>query len=113
MTLWVGSSEANFSYAAQLGVSLCKEYTQRYGKTHACEKIIIFLRRHPPRNFNIKISPKATYAKTDNPPGTTAVPLCMDEQFHSDSLVNSYRAYYQTSKREICTWKYSQIPEWF
>ena len=113
MTLWVGSSKANFLYASQLGVSLCREYTDRYGKTHACEAIILFLQRHHPLHFELRTSLKAIYAQTDNPPPTTPVPLCMDVQFHRSSLVDSYRSYYKKAKRDLCTWKYSPRPSWF
>lgn len=113
MTLWVGSSKANFLYACQLGLALCREYTDRYGKTHACEAIIVFLQRHTPQQFKFQKSPKAIYAQTDNPPQTSPVPLCMDVKFHASSLIDSYRSYYKQSKRDLCTWKYSTRPYWF
>ena len=113
MTMWVGSSLANFTYTTQIGLALCREYTERYNKTHACEPIIEFLRTHPPKHFEYRTSPKATYAKTDNPPNTTPIPLCMDKQYHCESLIDSYRTYYKLAKRSICTWKWTPRPHWF
>ena len=40
MTLWVGQSPHNFAWTIIHGMALCKEYTHRYNKTHATEKII-------------------------------------------------------------------------
>ena len=39
-TKWVAESDHNIQWLLQHGISLCEEYTYRYGKTHACEKSI-------------------------------------------------------------------------
>ena len=35
-TLWCGDSQTNFIWASLHALELCREYTKRYGKTHAC-----------------------------------------------------------------------------
>mgnify|MGYP001157005183 FL=1 len=39
-TVWAAESADNLQWLFQHGISLCQEYTQRYGKKHACEKSI-------------------------------------------------------------------------
>ena len=39
-TKWVAESDHNIQWLLQHGISLCEEYTYRYGKTHACERSI-------------------------------------------------------------------------
>ena len=40
MTKWVGDNNYNFSWALDHAQELSKEYTARYGKFHACQKVI-------------------------------------------------------------------------
>lgn len=37
-SIWAGNTRENFFWLVQLGVSLCEEYTLRYGKSHFCQK---------------------------------------------------------------------------
>ena len=36
--VWARSSRLHYMYLQRLGLSLCKEYTKRYGKEHSVEK---------------------------------------------------------------------------
>jgi len=113
MVMWVGSTRGNFMYTVDLGRALCAEYTERYNKTHACEKILYFMKLNPPREFEVRTSPKAVYATTSNFPSTlTPVPLCMDEKYHRKDLIEAYRTYYRQGKTDITTWKYTTRPFW-
>ena len=113
MTMWVGSTRGNFMYTVELGRALCAEYTERYNKTHACEKILYFMKQNPPVEFEMRTSPKAVYATTKGfPPSLTPVPLCMDKKYHCADLVDSYRNYYKKGKKEITTWKHTPRPFW-
>ena len=40
MTIWVGDNDRNFSWAIEHAQALSKEYTARYSKLHACQKVI-------------------------------------------------------------------------
>jgi len=40
-TLWTGINQSNFRWLSNLGLELCKEYSFRYQKEHACHKVII------------------------------------------------------------------------
>ena len=39
-TKWAADSDDNLQWLFQHGISLCNEYTSRYGKKHACERSI-------------------------------------------------------------------------
>ena len=39
-TVWAGHVRANFHWLTDHAIQLCKEYTIRFGKTHACEQPI-------------------------------------------------------------------------
>ncbi len=39
-TKWVAESDNNLEWLLQHGISLCNEYTSRYGKKHSCERTI-------------------------------------------------------------------------
>lgn len=71
------------------------------------------MKHNPPREFELRTSPKSVYATTANFPSTlTPVPLCMDAAYHREDLVDAYRTYYRQGKKEITTWKYTIRPPW-
>ena len=39
-TVWAAESADNLQWLFQHGISLCQEYTERFGKKHACERSI-------------------------------------------------------------------------
>lgn len=101
MTMWVRSSRENYDTMCRFGMALCKEYTHRYGKIHACEKHLKWLQEHNQLGFRLERSPNSTYAIHDNPQDCTPLPLCMPKEFHFGSLLASYRLYYLVGKRHI------------
>jgi hypothetical protein len=74
------------------------EYTYRYGKHHACEKLIPYLKRLP---YNI------VEGKFTEPP-----PAMPDYCKVSGDSIASYRNYYIKEKHSFAKWK-REIPEWF
>ena len=46
--LWVRECIENYNWLCELGLSLCEEYTYRYGKIHACQKHIIWMIKNLP-----------------------------------------------------------------
>ena len=97
MTLWVGQSPDNFAWAIIHGLELCKEYTFRYNKTHATEKIINDL-------YHIC---KGDYMKKTEPP------QCMPDKYKSKSYVQAYRNYYIGEKAYFAKWNYTTPPNWW
>ena len=40
-TIWANESIVNMAWLLRHGMALCKEYSDRYGKVHSCEKTIL------------------------------------------------------------------------
>jgi hypothetical protein len=98
LTKWCAENIANFEYALNLGLELCKEYTFRYYKIHKCQSIL--------ESFLI--------LKYSIPDGKlTAFKLCMPEIYHTEDAVESYRRYYLKEKRHISNWSRRNKPDWW
>ena len=75
-----------------------KEYTFRYDKNHACEKLIPYL-ENVPNKIGVNQFTMPTPA--------------MPEIYKVSCVVESYRNYYRGDKRRFATWKNRSVPEWF
>ena len=110
MTIWVRTSPANFLWTIRHGLFLCREYTKRYSRRHACQDILewMIVNHHVPLcNHTVDSSKKTVYRK--GPMGCTPVPLC--HPYHMATLVESYRKYYLEGKSTITVWKFGR-PKW-
>ena len=96
--IWTRASSGNYSWHYQYWLEMLKEYTHRYGKHHAAERLIPYL-AEPPKN--IPIGP------------FTQVTPAMDAEFiiSSDSIVN-YRNYYLKSKMRFMAYTKRDTPSW-
>lgn len=97
-TIWAGESNANYDWLYDLFLCLLAEYTHRYGKIHACERLVDQLRR----DFDL--------GKDNQTPFATAMP---DERKVPGDPVESYRQYYMNEKIYLANWKNRETPEWF
>ena len=93
MTIWVGDTRDNFCWTLQHAIELSKEYTVRYSKLHASQKVIDNIHEYYP---NISF---------DN---ITEPPQCMPDEFKCDDYVRAFRNYYI---HKIGEWK--RPPKWF
>ena len=96
--IWTRESAANYHWLYNCFVSLCDEYTSRYGKTHATDTKL----RHV-----LKDIPQAIPSI-----GLTQLRLAMPDEYKKACPVESYRAYYKAEKADIAKWKQNQ-PEWW
>lgn len=97
-TIWARQTRSNFVWLCDLGLALCMEYTYRYGKTHACEKVIEYcydLKNHIPEG--------------DLTPFAQAMP---DVYKCSDS-VQAYRSFYIGEKSDFAVWSMRDQPYWY
>jgi hypothetical protein len=95
--VWAGNNTDNMYWLYYHGLSLCMEYTRRYGRTHKCEEVI--------RTLGNKIEdvlPRGC--------GTEFV-QCMPEQFRGQDPVTAYRKYYHS--KPFTEWKHSDPPAWW
>jgi hypothetical protein len=97
--IWVRQSNNNYNWLVCLFQSLLAEYTYRYGKIHATDRLVYFLRK-PPKNIPVSYLTQPTPAMPD------------EYKVQGDSL-QSYRNYYVGAKNNMAKWKNREIPEWW
>ena len=99
-TVWVGDSRANFYWLADHALALCKEYTTRFGKTHACEQPIKQM-----NDMSYRIRP--TNARV-----LTPFAQAMPDEYRDDNAVKAYRGYYHS--KTFAKWeKGTPAPDWW
>jgi len=99
--IWTRESKLHYNYVYDLAIALCKEYTKRYGKTHACEAILKSELSLPPASL--------TFGGWKNPP------QCMPDQCKTEDTVQAYRQYYRYKKNMmVMKWNRDKAfaPDW-
>lgn len=98
-TIWVRQSSHNYKWLYQMWIHLLKEYNLRYGKIHACSKLI---------------DPLATIPNSiSDTEFTDPTPAMPDHIKIPGKSLESYRAFYKLEKARFAKWKLGNIPEWF
>jgi hypothetical protein len=97
-TLWAAATRSNFEWLCRLGIELCAEYTYRYGREHASEKVI-----------------RSCYEKHSSiPPGSlTSFAQAMPIEYKGECAITAYRLYYVKGKSHLASWKHRSKPDWF
>ena len=96
-TVWAGNSGANFRWLAQHGLTLCLEYSMRFGKQHAC---------HEPIGMMYAIHGTVPHDEL------TPFALAMPDEYRDDDAVKAYRAYYHS--KQFAKWeKGTPAPDWW
>jgi hypothetical protein len=102
-TIWTRETTENYEWLFRHFVEMCKEYTRRYGKIHACERNdeLMNILREPPAALQSK--------------GLTTFAQAMPDAYKSPtSAVDAYRTYYIHDKARFATWRIPEHkPEWF
>ncbi len=99
-TIWVRENTSNYEWMTKHALSLCKEYTYRYGKTHASQPVVEWCAR------NVPAIPSRLRSK---------MPQCMPDEFKQDCSVQAYRSFYNINKRNSfkCVWTNREEPRWW
>ena len=97
-TIWTRTSTENYMWLNRYFGALCREYTYRYGKHHASERLLGPL-AHVPKGL--------TYS------GFTDPPQCMPDYCKGADTVLAYQNYYILEKSYFAKWKKRPTPEWF
>jgi len=97
--IWVRQSKENYRWLYRMWFYLLQEYTYRYGKKHACEKLMHVLYLDP---VNI---PKGIF--------TEPTPAMPDTYKVTNDSIRSYQNYYIHDKSRFAKWKNRETPEWF
>lgn len=94
-TLWAKATTANYQWLVALGLNLCYEYTYRYYRVHACQKVIEDLAVCP---ANI-------------PEGNlTAFAQAMPDECKHYYAPQAYQTYYKLHKTHIAKWTGRNVP---
>ena len=102
-TVWTRDSLANYDWHYVHFTALCDEYTHRYGKVHATDKLLRGVLARAPQNIPDK-------GQTQFALAMKAEPSCI----HPDDPVRSYREFYQTKQdRFSMVWTNRSEPVWF
>jgi hypothetical protein len=96
-TKWVMESEANFLWLVELSTELHKEFIHRRGKSHKSFEVVKFCLENIPEFDRQELTPFA---------------LAMDEEYRKDCPVESYRDYYNNSKKHLHQWSKRNAPSW-
>jgi len=98
-TIWTRTSEMNYQWHWRYFDSLLKEYTHRYGKHHATERLrnILYM---PPLNIVHGVP-------------LTDPPQCMPELCKGEDTVLAYQNYYIIEKSGFARWTKRETPAWF
>jgi len=96
-SVWARASLSNYLWLVNLGFAVCAEYTFRYGKIHACRRVIEWCGEHLP---NIKDK------------GFTQIALAMPDKYKDPDPVKAYRLYYLGAKSHLFSWKKREVPSW-
>ena len=99
-TKWVRHSYQNYKWLYTHMTALMQEYTYRYGKHHATERLIEPLGNFP-KSF------KSSFKTYTDPP------MCMPDHCKDEDTVSAYHKYYIMEKSNFATWKRRDKPEWF
>ena len=99
-TIWVRSSYQNYKWLYDHMIALMNEYTYRYGKKHATERLNDPLSK-PPMAF------KNTFKTFTDPP------QCMPAYCKGDDTVKAYQTYYILEKSGFAKWTNRVPPKFF
>jgi hypothetical protein len=96
--IWVRKSDANYVWLFRMFGALMDEYTYRYGKVHACDRLVDAL-SYRPKNI-----PKGSF--------TEPTPAMPEEYRVSGDSIQSYKNYYLGDKSHMFKWKNRETPYW-
>ena len=97
-SLWARENTAQYLWLYHLFYNLLQEYSRRYGKVHAADRLRSTLRCCP-RNMEV--------GAFKDPP------LCMPDEYKGDDAVTSYQNLYVGSKARFAKWTNRRPPSWF
>ena len=96
-SVWVRKSIDNYRWLVHHGLTISKEYTERYKKKHKSQSVIEWCRDNEPTLPKI---------------GLTEFAIAVKGQIVGNTPVEIYRNYYRTDKKRFATWKQNK-PYWF
>lgn len=96
-TVWVRENKENYKWLWEHMNALMNEYTLRYKKTHATERLKNALKKYP---------------KNIAQGNFTHPPQCMPDEYKMGDTVEAYRKYYIADKMYMAKWNFTKQPQW-
>lgn len=96
-TIWARTSRANFDWLVAHFETLCDEYTQRYGKVHASQRLLYAFKTYRVFIPQGKLTPFAQ---------------AMPEEYKNDNHIKAYQDY-MVAEKHYAKWKNINRPTWW
>ena len=103
-TKWVRESIYHAKWLLEHGLEICNEFVVRYGKSHATEKVLLWVKD----NLSL-LEGKIPSTEFRDPP------QCMPDEYKSNNTIEAYRNFYIKDKIGIKKLNYNKlnnIPKW-
>jgi len=100
--VWIRNDVWNYYWAVSLLSALCEEYTYRYDKHHASERLLHYFQKHVPYGIEMKAQ-------------DMTFPQCMPDEYKVEGdPVSAYRKYYKGEKAYFAKWNRGrEAPAWW
>ena len=95
---WLYESLSNYNWCVNYALEIAKEYTKRYNKIHASQKVIEWCKEHQPDIPDI---------------GLTKMPQIMPTQYMQNDTIQAYRNSCIQEKTKFAKWKLNNKPNWW
>lgn len=106
--IWCRANQENYDWLYMMWKCLLTEYTYRYGKVHACERLVSYLFNSP------KNIPKGSFfAPTPAMPGEVKILSANPIPGRKYDSLASYKNYYIQNKAHFAKWTKREVPSWF
>jgi hypothetical protein len=114
-TLWVCESKANYEWLYKLFMELCEEYTYRYGRIHRCQMLFEILLKESPEGIPDVPMTLFALAMPEEIKNKYLNLIELEDDFIKKQklVVKAYREYYMKYKKDFCSWKGRDVPNWF
>ena len=108
--IWVAKSVANYEWLITMAKELCRQYTIRYGKTHATEQHIDWLSYLCPNIPDVPLTPFSIVMP--DVCKCLSIDQDIDKSLNQYDPVKSYRNYYIMEKK-WAKWEKTEVPYWW
>lgn len=106
--IWCRDNQKNYIWLYSMWYELLKEYTYRYGKQHACARLVETLAEWP-----MNIARGEFYPPTPAMPPEVKILSANPIAGRKYDVLKSYHNYYIQNKAHFAKWTKREIPMWF
>jgi hypothetical protein len=97
--VWARQTLGNYRWLVELGLELAREYTHRYGRVHACQVHVEWLKANEPQGIR-------------RVPRRTPFACAMPEYIEGLTPIDRYQEYYRQEKQHLLQYTRRHLPHW-